>query len=196
MYMHGLRRNARSLRSTPMGIQRAFQISGFLCLPIRCRDYLGPLAGVLAGLEWAAEEGADAIVTAAADTPFLPRDLWPGSATRRHRRRSNSAGRLSGRAGSLATTPPSVCACRLREDLHAELSAGFRKIMLWAERHGTATALFASGAVRSVFNVNTPAGWCAPNAISHEIDIDLLRSSDCPAHERIGASVSFFHWAC
>lgn len=38
-------------------------------------DYLGPLAGVLAGLEWAAEKGGDAIVTAAADTPFLPHDL-------------------------------------------------------------------------------------------------------------------------
>jgi len=35
----------------------------------------GPLAGLRAGLCWAAIEGADALVTAATDTPFLPGDL-------------------------------------------------------------------------------------------------------------------------
>ena len=38
-------------------------------------DYPGPLAGVLAGLDWAAGLGAEAIVTVAADTPFFPADL-------------------------------------------------------------------------------------------------------------------------
>ena len=37
------------------------------------KAFAGPLAGVLAGLDWAAEQGADTIVTAAADTPFFPR---------------------------------------------------------------------------------------------------------------------------
>ncbi len=36
-------------------------------------DHAGPLAGVLAGLEWAA--GFDALVTVAVDTPFFPDDL-------------------------------------------------------------------------------------------------------------------------
>ncbi|RWR51356.1 molybdenum cofactor guanylyltransferase [Sinirhodobacter ferrireducens] len=35
----------------------------------------GPLAGLRAGLRWAAAEGAGALVTAATDTPFLPGDL-------------------------------------------------------------------------------------------------------------------------
>ena len=39
--------------------------------------FAGPLAGVLAGLDWAAERGAQTIVTAAADTPFFPCDLVP-----------------------------------------------------------------------------------------------------------------------
>lgn len=39
--------------------------------------FAGPLAGVLAGLDWAAEQGADTIVTVAADTPFFPCDLVP-----------------------------------------------------------------------------------------------------------------------
>ena len=38
-------------------------------------EYPGPLAGVLAGMDWAAGQGATHIVTAAADTPFFPRDL-------------------------------------------------------------------------------------------------------------------------
>ncbi len=35
----------------------------------------GPLAGILAGLDWAAAQGADALVTVPVDTPFLPADL-------------------------------------------------------------------------------------------------------------------------
>jgi molybdenum cofactor guanylyltransferase len=37
--------------------------------------FVGPLAGVLAGLDWAAEQGAAYLVTVAADTPFFPADL-------------------------------------------------------------------------------------------------------------------------
>lgn len=37
----------------------------------------GPLAGVLAGLDWAIPQGATAVVTAAVDTPLLPEDLVP-----------------------------------------------------------------------------------------------------------------------
>ena len=38
-------------------------------------DHAGPLAGVLAGLDWAHQQGADHIVTVAADTPFFPKGL-------------------------------------------------------------------------------------------------------------------------
>ena len=38
-------------------------------------DHPGPLAGVLAGLEYAAAQGWAWIVTAPVDTPYLPRDL-------------------------------------------------------------------------------------------------------------------------
>lgn len=37
----------------------------------------GPLAGVLAALDWAAALGATAVVTVAVDTPLLPEDLVP-----------------------------------------------------------------------------------------------------------------------
>lgn len=38
-------------------------------------DFPGPLAGILAGLHWAARQGFPAIVTAPCDAPFLPTDL-------------------------------------------------------------------------------------------------------------------------
>ncbi|NVN38072.1 NTP transferase domain-containing protein [Komagataeibacter swingsii] len=38
---------------------------------------VGPLAGVLAGLEWAAGQGCDVLVTVPGDTPFIPHDLVP-----------------------------------------------------------------------------------------------------------------------
>jgi molybdopterin-guanine dinucleotide biosynthesis protein A len=51
-----------------------------LDLPVICDVLEGrntPLAGLHAGLAWAAAQGFDQIVTAAADTPFLPFDLVP-----------------------------------------------------------------------------------------------------------------------
>jgi molybdopterin-guanine dinucleotide biosynthesis protein A len=35
----------------------------------------GPLGGVLRGLEWAEEQGADALLTVPGDTPFVPENL-------------------------------------------------------------------------------------------------------------------------
>ena len=35
-------------------------------------EFPGPLAGILAGMDWAAAEGAEHILTVAADTPFFP----------------------------------------------------------------------------------------------------------------------------
>lgn len=130
-------------------------------------DYPGPLAGVLAGLDWAAEKGADAIVTAAADTPFLPRDLVA---------RLSDAAAQKNVPIALAASPDEAGLLRhhptfglwpvgLREDLQAELSGGLRKIRLWADRHGTATALFAAAPFDPFFNVNTPEDMARANVI-------------------------------
>ncbi|HWJ19264.1 MAG TPA: molybdenum cofactor guanylyltransferase MobA, partial [Geobacterales bacterium] len=54
-----------------------FSAFGLPVIPDATADFAGPLAGVLAGLRWAAEAAPDArfIVTAACDTPFFPSDL-------------------------------------------------------------------------------------------------------------------------
>jgi len=120
-------------------------------------DRPGPLAGVLAGLDWAAGQGFAAIVTAAADTPFLPGDLVP-------RLREAAGSRLA-----LAASPDETGAVRLhptcglwpvalRHELRAALESGVRRAGFWAEGQGAARAVFASdpGAPDPFFNVNTP----------------------------------------
>jgi molybdopterin-guanine dinucleotide biosynthesis protein A len=130
-------------------------------------DHPGPLAGVLAGLDWAAGLGADAIVTAAADTPFFPRDLAA---------RLQQAARDEGTPIALAAAPDEAGAPRrhptfglwpvaLRDDLRRELAGGMRKIVLWASRHGAATALFEADAVDPFFNVNTPQDMARAQAL-------------------------------
>jgi molybdopterin-guanine dinucleotide biosynthesis protein A len=118
--------------------------------------HAGPLAGVLAGLDWAADQGSDSIVTAAADTPFLPRDLVA-------RLQSVSEGMVHPLA--LAATPdPARGTARhptfglwpvaLRDDLRAALTQGVRKVVIWTDRHGARVATFPDDA--AFFNVNTP----------------------------------------
>lgn len=119
-------------------------------------DHPGPLAGVLAGLDWAAAQGARAVVTAAADTPFFPRDL---------------VARLLAAAGPsglcLAASPDAdgrlqrhptfgLWPVALRDDLRAALTGGLRKIVLWTDGHGAGTARFDSRPFDPFFNINTP----------------------------------------
>jgi molybdopterin-guanine dinucleotide biosynthesis protein A len=59
-------------------------------IPDTVEDYPGPLAGVLAGLDWTAANRPDAewVVSVAGDCPFLPRDL----VARLHRARAAGLG--------------------------------------------------------------------------------------------------------
>ena len=120
-------------------------------------EFPGPLAGVLAGLDWAAEQGADHILTVAADTPFFPMDL---------RSRLEQECVLQAMPIALAATQGSGKLYRhptfglwpvsLRHDLRAALELGMRKVIVWAEKHGTAEAMFATDLFDPFFNINTP----------------------------------------
>ncbi|MXQ09589.1 molybdenum cofactor guanylyltransferase MobA [Alphaproteobacteria bacterium GH1-50] len=115
--------------------------------------HVGPLAGVLAGLDWAAGQGASHIVTAAADTPFFPADLVPAliRAAEEHGRPIALARTEDGRHPTFGLWPVA-----LRDDLRQSLLDGLRKVVLWTDRHGTAYADFPVGRVDPFFNVNTP----------------------------------------
>ena len=118
--------------------------------------FAGPLAGVLAGLDWAAAQGADTIVTAAADTPFLPCDLVPRLllASEGMTHPLVLAATPDPRRGSARHPTFGLWPVALRHDLRAALKDGLRKGVLWTDRHGGREAVFAEE--EAFFNVNTP----------------------------------------
>ena len=115
--------------------------------------FAGPLAGVLAGLDWAASQGAETIVTAAADTPFFPADLVP---------RLLMACEGMDTSLALAASPDGrhptfgIWPVALRDDLRAALTGGLRKVVLWTGQHGGQIAEFPGSTPDPFFNVNTP----------------------------------------
>lgn len=150
-----LRPQCGALAINANGDPRRFAEFGLPVLPDSLPDHPGPLAGVLAGLDWAAAQGFDRIVTAAADTPFFPRDL------------AAHLGAAAGPSGlALAATREGDRVWRqptfglwpvaLRDDLRAALQDGLRKIVLWTDRHEAGLAEFATTPFDPFFNVNTP----------------------------------------
>lgn len=120
--------------------------------------FAGPLAGVLAGMDWAAEKGADHIVTVAADTPFFPADLVAQLIL---------ASEIQGKPIAMSATPNEagkvmlhpvfgLWPVSLREDLRIALREGTRKVILWADVHGVARTEFPVARFDPFFNVNFP----------------------------------------
>jgi molybdopterin-guanine dinucleotide biosynthesis protein A len=116
----------------------------------------GPLAGILAALDWAAAHrpGIAWVVSAPGDTPFLPPDLVP----RLHEARE-SAGLPLACAASGGQLHPAVglWPVDLRHDLREAVAAGgLRSVRDWAARHGMAQASWSSEPLDPFFNINTP----------------------------------------
>lgn len=118
--------------------------------------FAGPLAGVLAGLDWAASHGADTIVTAAADTPFFPCDLVPQLllASEGMTHPLVLAATPDAKRGTARHPTFGLWPVALRDDLRAALEGGLRKVVLWTQEHGGREALFPQE--EAFFNVNTP----------------------------------------
>ena len=119
-------------------------------------DFAGPLAGILAGLDWAAVHAPDCewIVSAPGDCPFLPSDLI----ARLHEARMTAKAPLaSARSGKQIHPVVGLWPLALREDLrHALVDEDLRKIDLWTARHGVAIADWPDQPIDPFFNVNTP----------------------------------------
>ena len=120
--------------------------------------FAGPLAGVLAGLDWAAERGFDSIITAAADTPFFPCDLTPRLLleTEGMDIPIALAASIDPERGVQRHPTFGLWPTALRDDLRAALNGGLRKVVMWTQTHGARTVIFPTGAVDPFFNVNTP----------------------------------------
>lgn len=122
----------------------------------------GPLAGILAGMRWAAARGFADVVSIPTDTPFLPPDLVARlDAARR------GAGVPLACAASGGWTHPvvGIWPVALADALEAGLRAGMRKIDSWTARHGVTAAEFATVPFDPFFNVNRPEDLVAAAAM-------------------------------
>jgi len=119
-------------------------------------DFAGPLAGVLAGLDWAAAQAPDVafIASVPGDCPFLPRDL----VARLHAARIEEGKPLAcARSGEWRHPVVALWPVALRDDLRRALTReGLHKIEVWTGRHGAAIADWPNEPVDPFFNVNTP----------------------------------------
>ena len=120
--------------------------------------YLGPLAGVLAGLDYAAEHGFDHVVSVAADTPFFPTDLVSALDTASKHMDVPIALAATKIEGGKPVRHPTfgLWPVALREDLRSALQDGLRKVVLWTDQHGAEIHVFESGKIDPFFNINTP----------------------------------------
>jgi molybdopterin-guanine dinucleotide biosynthesis protein A len=128
---------------------------GLPVVPDGLPDYPGPLAGVLAALDWAAERhpGLAFVVSAPGDSPFIPADL----VERLFAARAQADVPLAcARSGGQAHPPIGLWPVALRGDLRAALLAGERKIDRWTARHGCAHADWPDAPPDPFFNANTP----------------------------------------
>jgi molybdopterin-guanine dinucleotide biosynthesis protein A len=114
-------------------------------------DRPGPLAGVLAGLDWARLRApeAKAIVTFPSDSPFLPRDLAA-------RLMASGAPLARAWSGGRAHPVAALWPVALAEDLRRALGEGLRKIDLWTARHGVVDVEWDAGPPDPFFNANAP----------------------------------------
>jgi molybdopterin-guanine dinucleotide biosynthesis protein A len=135
-----------------------FADTGVPVIPDNVAGHPGPLAGVLAGLDWLAAQasGIEWVLSVPGDCPFLPDDL----AERLHMaRRKMGAGvpLACARSGQWRHPVVGLWPLALREDLRKALvKEDLRKIEVWTARHGVAIADWAAEPVDPFFNINTP----------------------------------------
>jgi molybdopterin-guanine dinucleotide biosynthesis protein A len=119
-------------------------------------DFAGPLAGVLAGLDWAAAHlpGCTHVASFAGDAPFLPQDLV-----------ARLVAAVGGGTHDLACAASGgqvhpvfgLWPLALRENLRdAVTREGIRKVDVWTGRHGLAVVDFPKTPIDPFFNANTP----------------------------------------
>jgi molybdopterin-guanine dinucleotide biosynthesis protein A len=146
-----------------------FADSGLPIVADSVPDFAGPLAGILAGLDWAAAHApeTDWLLSVPGDCPFLPGDL----AARLHEARIAAGTPLAcARSGEWRHPVVGLWPLALRDDLRrALLDEGLHKIEAWTARHGVAIAEWPDVPVDPFFNVNTPDDVARATAIAGKL---------------------------
>ena len=138
-------------------------------LPVICdsvEGFAGPLAGVLAGMEFGAAKGAAHVLSAPGDTPFLPADLLSRLQAARTR-----AGATIAVAASNGRTHHAVALwpVALRDDLRRALVAeDERKVSAFIGRYANAIVEWPTEPYDPFFNVNRPEDLARADAIAKD----------------------------
>jgi molybdenum cofactor guanylyltransferase len=135
-----------------------FADTGCVVVPDNVAGHPGPLAGILAGLDWLAEQnnGVEWIVSVPGDCPFLPDDLVEKLHVAR-RKLGAGVPLACARSGEWRHPVVGSWPLALRTDLRKALvDEDLRKIEVWTARHGIAIAEWPAEPVDPFFNVNTP----------------------------------------
>ncbi len=129
-------------------------------------DFAGPLAGILAGLEWMAAQRPELqwMASVPGDCPFLPTDL----VARLHQVRGQAGTPLAcAKSGDWRHPVVGLWNVQLRADLRrAIVEEDLHKIEIWTARHGIAIAEWPDRPVDPFFNVNTPEDRARANEIA------------------------------
>jgi molybdopterin-guanine dinucleotide biosynthesis protein A len=130
-------------------------------LPDIMQGFQGPLAGIHAGLAWAAKRpGATHLATVSGDAPFLPLDL-----VERLGAENTSLVSIARSADRLHPTC-ALWSVALLAPLEAFLRDGeTRRVMTFAEQAGYRVVDFNSEPVDPFFNINTPDDLATAAAI-------------------------------
>jgi molybdopterin-guanine dinucleotide biosynthesis protein A len=120
---------------------------GLAVVPDGVPGFPGPLAGLLAAMDWAAGRYGW-IATAACDSPFLPRDLVA--------RLRGAGGAAVAASGGRRHPVAGLFPVALRGELAAFIAGGGRRAGDWADRSGAVAVDFDASPVDPFFNVNTP----------------------------------------
>jgi molybdenum cofactor guanylyltransferase len=113
----------------------------------------GPLAGILAALDWAALAGAEHVLTVPGDTPFLPLDLARRLAAAIFAGAPAAMAASGGRRHPIAGLWPVAAREALRQAIRDE---GVRRADDWARRLGTVAVDFTIDPFDPFFNLNSP----------------------------------------
>lgn len=118
--------------------------------------FAGPLAGILAGLDWAAAERPDCplVVSVPTDAPFLPEDLV---AQLLHGMEAEGAELTCAASGGQPHPVVGLWPVRLRDALRDAVAAqGVRKVDVWTARYRLAIVPFDGEPIDPFFNANRP----------------------------------------
>ena len=139
------------------GAPARFADTGLPVVPDTVPGFAGPLAGILAGLDWTATH-APAITDVASvpgDCPFLPGDLVARLSAARQ---AAGVPLACARSGDWRHPVVGLWPVALRQDLRKALvEEDMHKIETWTARHGIAVGDWPASPIDPFFNVNTPA---------------------------------------